>query len=188
MSQPEQWFRFWDYDGSGDLTKNEVRRALSKTFGLTGNVEKIGAMGETLNAVWSIFDTDSSGAIDRAEFSQPGGLGKTLAASLRPSPRPSVPSEFAASASTAAAYAATGPAYGNRPQPAAPGAYAQPGAGYGQTAYAPVTIVQAAPITVLTHQDPPPTYLPPQWAERVAPDGRSYYVNHQTRTTQWHRP
>ena len=45
------------------------------------------------------------------------------------------------------------------------------------------TIVQAAPVV-----DPPPTYLPPQWEERVTPDGRPYYVNHQTRTTQWHPP
>jgi len=37
-------------------------------------------MGETLDACWGVFDTDGSGAIDRAEFSQPGGLGETLAA------------------------------------------------------------------------------------------------------------
>ena len=36
LSDGDAWFRFWDYDGSGDLTKNELRRALSKTFGLTG--------------------------------------------------------------------------------------------------------------------------------------------------------
>lgn len=130
-----------------------------------------------------MFDTDGSGAIDRAEFSQPGGLGETLAASLAPPQARAQPSAFATSASSmanAAAYA---------PTATAPGAYAQPGAaGYGQVAYAPVTIVQAAPITALPHQDPPPTYLPPQWAERVAPDGRTYYANHQTQTTQWHRP
>ena len=44
-------------------------------------------------------------------------------------------------------------------------------------------MVQSAPAV-----DPPPTYLPPQWEERVTPDGRPYYVNHQTQTTQWHPP
>ena len=133
LSQPDQWFSFWDYDGSGDLTKNELRRALSKTFGLTGDVDKISAMGSTLDACWGVFDADGSGAIDRAEFSQPGGLGETLAASLREfTPPPSRPGAFAASASSmahAAAVtntpAATGPAYVNMP-PTAPGAYAHP--------------------------------------------------------------
>ena len=30
--------------------------------------------------------------------------------------------------------------------------------------------------------------LPEFWEERVAPDGRVYYVNHQTRTTHWELP
>ena len=73
-------------------------------------------------------------AIDRAEFSQPGGLGETLAASLRDfTPPPSRPGAFAASASSMAHAAAltntpasTGPAYVNMPPvasapPAGPG-------------------------------------------------------------------
>ena len=197
LSQPDQWFSFWDYDGSGDLTKNELRRALSKTFGLTGDVAKIGAMGETLDACWGVFDTDGSGAIDRAEFSQPGGLGETLAASLREfTPPPSQPGAFAASASSMAHAAAltntpasTGPAYVNMPPvasapPAGPGSYVVDG-----TPVVQATIVQAAPVVQSAPAvDPPPTYLPPQWEERIAPDGRPYYVNHQTQTTQWHPP
>ena len=217
LSQPDRWFSFWDYDGSDDLTKNELRRALSKAFNLTGDVAKIGAMGETLDACWGVFDTDGSGAIDRAEFSQPGGLGETLAASLRDfTPPPSQPGAFAASASSMAAYAntpaAAGPAYVNMPPvasapPASPGSYVVDG-----TPVVQATIVQAAPVQAapmqpvpvqaapmqaapvhapqapLPHQDPPPTYLPPQWEERVTPDGRPYYVNHETRTTQWHPP
>ena len=51
------------------------------------------------------------------------------------------------------------------------------------------TIVQAAPVVQSAPAvDPPPTYLPPQWEERIAPDGRPYYVNHQRQTTQWHPP
>eukprot|EP00047_Mylnosiga_fluctuans_P024027 m.151338 g.151338 ORF g.151338 m.151338 type:complete len:996 (+) comp9757_c0_seq3:57-3044(+) len=30
--------------------------------------------------------------------------------------------------------------------------------------------------------------LPPGWEERVAPDGRTFYVDHTTRRTQWQRP
>ena len=30
--------------------------------------------------------------------------------------------------------------------------------------------------------------LPPFWEMRVTPDGRTYYMNHNTRTTQWERP
>ena len=30
--------------------------------------------------------------------------------------------------------------------------------------------------------------LPPGWEERVDSQGRTFYVNHNTRTTQWERP
>lgn len=30
--------------------------------------------------------------------------------------------------------------------------------------------------------------MPPGWEERQDNLGRTYYVNHETRTTQWHRP
>ena len=85
--------------------------------------------------------------------------------------------------------AATGPAYVNMPPvasapPAGPGSYVVDG-----TPVVQATIVQAAPVVQSAPAvDPPPTYLPPQWEERVTPDGRPYYVNHQTRTTQWHPP
>ena len=140
-----------------------------------------------------------AGAIDRAEFSQPGGLGETLAASLgnyTPAPPRPQPGAFAASASSMAHAAAvtntpasTGPAYVNMPPvasapPAGPGSYVVDG-----TPVVQATIVQAAPVVQSAPAvDPPPTYLPPQWEERVTPDGRPYYVNHQTRTTQWHPP
>ncbi|KAG7249024.1 hypothetical protein CRUP_005235, partial [Coryphaenoides rupestris] len=37
------------------------------------------------------------------------------------------------------------------------------------------------------HQHPLPV-LPPGWEERQDNLGRTYYVNHESRTTQWHRP
>lgn len=50
-------------------------------------------------------------------------------------------------------------------------------------------VVQQAPPS---YEVPPPTYaqppLPPGWEEKVAPDGRSYYIDHNTKTTSWTRP
>ncbi|XP_040193579.1 E3 ubiquitin-protein ligase NEDD4-like isoform X11 [Rana temporaria] len=37
-------------------------------------------------------------------------------------------------------------------------------------------------------QEPPVPPLPPGWEEKVDNLGRTYYVNHNNRTTQWHRP
>lgn len=36
--------------------------------------------------------------------------------------------------------------------------------------------------------DEPLTPLPPGWEERTDAQGRTYYVNHNERTTQWERP
>ncbi|XP_036275337.1 E3 ubiquitin-protein ligase NEDD4-like isoform X11 [Pipistrellus kuhlii] len=38
------------------------------------------------------------------------------------------------------------------------------------------------------HQEELPPPLPPGWEEKVDNLGRTYYVNHNNRTTQWHRP
>ena len=41
-------------------------------------------------------------------------------------------------------------------------------------------------------QAPPPAYgaapLPPGWEEKKTPDGKPYYVDHNTKTTHWERP
>ncbi|XP_024073236.2 E3 ubiquitin-protein ligase NEDD4-like isoform X4 [Terrapene carolina triunguis] len=43
--------------------------------------------------------------------------------------------------------------------------------------------------SVSHHQEElPPPPLPPGWEEKVDNLGRTYYVNHNNRTTQWHRP
>lgn len=82
-------------------------------------------------------------------------------------------------------------AYGFAPQQVPYGqpqvAYGQPQVAYGQPA--PMQYgAPPAPVAVAA----PPAYgvaaLPPGWEEKVAPDGRHYYVNHATKSTQWHRP
>ncbi|KAJ8606904.1 hypothetical protein CTAYLR_008934 [Chrysophaeum taylorii] len=68
----------------------------------------------------------------------------------------------------------------------------------------PLVVVQSAPVPVQAavatpavaapvQQPPPPAYvgeapLPPGWEQKVAPDGRAYYVDHNTKTTHWERP
>jgi len=66
----------------------EVQRALVKTFHLSGDVKRIGAMQETLQAAWSIFDVDGNGEVDFDEFTMHAGLGQTLALSVASIPTP----------------------------------------------------------------------------------------------------
>ena len=160
LSQTDAWFRHWDYDTSASLDMAEVHRALVKTFDITGDLNRISTMSETLNAVWGIFDADGNGTIDRSEFAMAGGLGETLAASLGDAPRR---------------------------RPAAPQPHHQPAAPYGGQVIE-ATIVGYEPPPNAMSGAPPPSYLPPNWEERVSPDGRPYFVNHATRQTQWHRP
>ena len=155
------WFRFWDYDGSGTLDMAEVHRALVKTFAISDDHGRLNTMAETLSAVWGVFDADGNGTIDLGEYAMAGGLGETLAASLGEPERRNRPA--------AQAYA---------PQP-----YEPPPQGQVLEA-----VVVAGPGYAPTGAAPPPSYLPPNWEERVAPDGRPYFVNHATRQTQWHRP
>ena len=44
---------------------------------------------------------------------------------------------------------------------------------------------EANPNSATEEHDEP---LPPGWEERVDSQGRTFYVNHNTRTTQWERP
>lgn len=82
LSDVQNWFNFWDEDYNGSLDKQEVQRALIKTFHLETDVDRIGAMRETLSASWRVYDIHGTGDIDIHEFTMPGGLGETLALSM----------------------------------------------------------------------------------------------------------
>jgi len=76
------WFRFFDADGTGTLSKDEVLRALTQTLGLCEEAGKVAELRSTLDNIWTVFDTDGSGAVDGAEFIARDGLADTLAATL----------------------------------------------------------------------------------------------------------
>ena len=72
--------RYWDEDESGELEFEEVVRAFAKTF--QTDVEGISQLRESLSAVWTVFDTDNSGAVDRREFLARDGLADTVLATM----------------------------------------------------------------------------------------------------------
>lgn len=77
------WFQYWDEDHNGSLDRQEVHRALCKTFSLSGDLVGAQTMGETLEVAWPLFDADGNGDINFEEFTMPGGLGESLAISLQ---------------------------------------------------------------------------------------------------------
>ena len=62
--QPAAWFAYWDESGDGSLQKEEVLRALVKTFRLAETPKTLFDMREMIDNVWGMFDLDGSGSID----------------------------------------------------------------------------------------------------------------------------
>lgn len=79
----QAWFRFFDEDKSGTLEKEEVVRALVKSFRMSEDLQRVHMMREIVNAIWPIFDHDGSGTIEMHEFSLPrDGLADSVIASM----------------------------------------------------------------------------------------------------------
>lgn len=77
------WFNYWDADGNAELDREEVMRALLKTF----RHADVGVTRSIVGALWTDFDTDNGGTIDREEFMRPNiGLLDTILANLAPGP------------------------------------------------------------------------------------------------------
>ncbi len=74
------WFRYWDEDHSGALSKEEVARALVKTFKMYHIAPA--TVLEVLDNIWPIFDYDSSNSIDMSEFCSRDNLEDTIIATL----------------------------------------------------------------------------------------------------------
>eukprot|EP00920_Eleutheroschizon_duboscqi_P024018 GHVT01059691.1.p1 GENE.GHVT01059691.1~~GHVT01059691.1.p1 ORF type:complete len:326 (+),score=9.93 GHVT01059691.1:3418-4395(+) len=84
---PDQWFDFWDSDQSGNLDRAEVLRALIKTFNCEGasdaDLARIEMLRTLIDALWSEFDPNGNGAIERREFCRNDGLAETITANIR---------------------------------------------------------------------------------------------------------
>ena len=79
----KEWFQYWDEDQSNSLDKSEVTRALIKTFRHHSRPDIANEIRSTLNNVWFLFDTDSSGTIEMNEFIQEDNLADTIIATCR---------------------------------------------------------------------------------------------------------
>lgn len=82
VADKEAWFRFWDEDESGTLEKDEVVRALIKSFDLKRDVEHIQEVRSVVENIWCIFDIDDTGGIDLTEFMLEDGLGDSIIAAF----------------------------------------------------------------------------------------------------------
>lgn len=81
----EGWFEYWDEDSSGALSKEEVARALIKTFDAANR--HVDGMQRLITEVWPVFDVNRSGTITRGEFLRPDGLADVIIATLNSNPR-----------------------------------------------------------------------------------------------------
>ena len=74
LSDLHRWFDYFDHDRSGGLDQEEVISGLIQTHpNLKSQIVR-----EQVYAVWSSFDSDGNGTVDRREFCQQGGLGEAL--------------------------------------------------------------------------------------------------------------
>lgn len=80
LSDPSRWFDYYDRDGSGSLDKEEVVSGLLHTLHSCGGSQSTESVRDTVYAVWSAFDLDGSGTIDRQEFCAPSGMAEGLLA------------------------------------------------------------------------------------------------------------
>ena len=78
----EDWFKFWDEDDSGTLEKDEVVRALIKSFNIQDDVAHIQDVRSVVENIWCVFDTSNSGGIDLTEFLVKDGLGDSIMAAF----------------------------------------------------------------------------------------------------------
>jgi Ca2+-binding EF-hand superfamily protein len=86
------WFRHFDEDASGELSREEVARGLIKCFHLSASgaggespgsaAARIAQFRELVQNVWPMFDADGSGSMERDEFLLPEeGLADAIIAS-----------------------------------------------------------------------------------------------------------
>jgi hypothetical protein len=79
---PLQWFEYWDKDGSGTLERDELIRAMVKTFCVTSWGQPIFAQGRNMKEiaifVWKELDYRDYDLVRFEEFAKPYGLGDQI--------------------------------------------------------------------------------------------------------------
>lgn len=76
------WFDYFDRDGNQVLESEEVIAAIAQTFASYGRMVDVASIRESVHALWSEFDPDGNGYIDKNEFMVEGGLGESIKAML----------------------------------------------------------------------------------------------------------
>jgi hypothetical protein len=78
-SNPRAWFEYWDYDQSGSLERDEVIRAIVRSFCLTTWGEPMIARAAEMRSVamymWQTMGYSDFDSITFEEFNKPYGLG-----------------------------------------------------------------------------------------------------------------
>lgn len=92
---PEKWFRFFDYDGKGFLSKAEVLRGVAKAYDVSAlarpetsmrhtRSEGVQRLRDIINALWD--EVSWSNGVQLSQFLEPNGLAERLLTAL-PSPQ-----------------------------------------------------------------------------------------------------
>ncbi|KAK3282122.1 hypothetical protein CYMTET_10125 [Cymbomonas tetramitiformis] len=79
QESPKEWFKYWDEDKTGRLHKDEVARALIKTFKISH--ELVADLRLMLENLWCVL-SNGMDSIDMDEFGKPDGLAETVIAYL----------------------------------------------------------------------------------------------------------
>ena len=77
------WFEYWDEDNSGELDKDEVARALIKTFERGTHGGRVRDIQHGVDSVWCLFDNTGSNTVTKREFLARDGLADTIIAFLQ---------------------------------------------------------------------------------------------------------
>lgn len=78
VSNTSYWFDHYDRDRSGTLSRDEIIYGIIETFSIPLGSNRHNDISNTINSIWSVFDTDQSGSIEKHEFCASGGFGESL--------------------------------------------------------------------------------------------------------------
>lgn len=81
-THPRKWFEYWDVDRSGSLEKDELARALMRTFAITSWGDPVLSMAhdmrEICDVIWKDLGYHEFDAVEFEEFIKPHGVADTF--------------------------------------------------------------------------------------------------------------